>query len=77
MDELPLEPVAVNPADAFAAAGAAGVAPVQKNLVEAIYGWRFPLTEQEKAQERWGSRSVRVAMACVFFEPLKVRMPTL
>ncbi|KXZ56057.1 hypothetical protein GPECTOR_2g939 [Gonium pectorale] len=50
LDELPLESAYVNPADAFSL-GAGGL-PVQKNVVEAICGWRFPLSEQEKQQER-------------------------
>ncbi|GIM15000.1 hypothetical protein Vretimale_17869 [Volvox reticuliferus] len=59
LDEAPLEPVVVNPADAFVM-GSAGAASVQKNLVEAIYGWRFPLSEQEKTQERERQRQLEL-----------------
>ncbi|GLI58399.1 hypothetical protein VaNZ11_000099 [Volvox africanus] len=59
LDEAPLEAVVVNPADAFVV-GSAAAAPVHKNLVEAIYGWRFPLSEQEKAQERERQRQLEL-----------------
>ncbi|GIL66592.1 hypothetical protein Vafri_20082 [Volvox africanus] len=59
LDEVPLEAVVVNPAEAFVV-GSAAAAPVQKNMVEAIYGWRFPLSEQEKAQERERRRQLEL-----------------
>ncbi len=46
-----VEPL-VPPADFFTTGGVVPPGVGHKTQVEAIYGWRFPLTEQEAAQER-------------------------